>query len=469
MDDDAIRRSPLAMDAATFRALGHRLVDQLAEFLESLPRGPVTRNESPSAVREALDLTGPASGIGDGARGPAGADGAAAVRSLAVQRTPALLRLHHRATGADRDPRRLSRRGGQPERRRLDAVAGRHRDRVADGAMDRRAHRLPGRLRRAARQRRQHGELRLLAGGARGEGRLGRARARRRRRFGTQASRLCARPKRTPGFRRPPTLRASAPPSIRWIPTDARLRMDVDALRRQIEADAAAGRRAVPRRRNRRVGQHRRRRSAAGHQRALQGVRRVVSRRWRLRRFRGGASRGVRRPARAQPGRFGRRRSAQVALCAARGRMRAGARSGGAARRLLVPPALLSFRGAGDQLCRLRPAELARLPRPQGVARPEARRRRRLPHDDRRRHPPVSGDGRGGRPACGAAAHHSGPEHHDIPLRAARSSSGRRRAGWSNAISMRSTASCSIGCSAEARRSSPTPSSAAATCCAPAS
>jgi len=29
------RQSPLAMDAATFRALGHRLVDQLAEFLES--------------------------------------------------------------------------------------------------------------------------------------------------------------------------------------------------------------------------------------------------------------------------------------------------------------------------------------------------------------------------------------------------------------------------------------------------
>ena len=35
--------------------------------------------------------------------------------------------------------------------------------------------------------------------------------------------------------------------------------------------------------------------------------------------------------------------------------------------------------------------------------------------------------------------------------------------------SMRSTASCSIGCSAAARHSSPTPSSAAATCCAPAS
>ena len=53
------RQSPLAMDAATFRALGHRLVDQLAEFLESVPNRPVTRDESPSAVRDALDLDGP--------------------------------------------------------------------------------------------------------------------------------------------------------------------------------------------------------------------------------------------------------------------------------------------------------------------------------------------------------------------------------------------------------------------------
>jgi glutamate/tyrosine decarboxylase-like PLP-dependent enzyme len=53
------RQSPIAMDAATFRALGHRLVDQVAEFLESLPRRPVTRDESPSAVREAIGLTGP--------------------------------------------------------------------------------------------------------------------------------------------------------------------------------------------------------------------------------------------------------------------------------------------------------------------------------------------------------------------------------------------------------------------------
>jgi aromatic-L-amino-acid/L-tryptophan decarboxylase len=59
VDSDSVRHAALAMDAATFRGLGHRLVDQLADFLESLPRRPVTRNESPSAVRDALDLNGP--------------------------------------------------------------------------------------------------------------------------------------------------------------------------------------------------------------------------------------------------------------------------------------------------------------------------------------------------------------------------------------------------------------------------
>jgi aromatic-L-amino-acid decarboxylase len=55
---DGPRASPLALDAETFRALGHGLVDQIAQFLEGLPLGPVTHSESPSAVRDALDLTG---------------------------------------------------------------------------------------------------------------------------------------------------------------------------------------------------------------------------------------------------------------------------------------------------------------------------------------------------------------------------------------------------------------------------
>ncbi|MGH3056559.1 MAG: pyridoxal phosphate-dependent decarboxylase family protein, partial [Gaiellaceae bacterium] len=52
------RDAPLAMDAARFRALGHRLVDQIAERLSALPAGPVNPDESPSEVRAALGLGG---------------------------------------------------------------------------------------------------------------------------------------------------------------------------------------------------------------------------------------------------------------------------------------------------------------------------------------------------------------------------------------------------------------------------
>jgi glutamate/tyrosine decarboxylase-like PLP-dependent enzyme len=63
-DCNSGRRAPLAMDAATFRNLGHRLVDQLAGYLDSVPLGPVTRDESASAVRDALDLTSPLPELG---------------------------------------------------------------------------------------------------------------------------------------------------------------------------------------------------------------------------------------------------------------------------------------------------------------------------------------------------------------------------------------------------------------------
>lgn len=53
------RQAPLAMTAADFRAAGHRLVDQLADALEAVPHGPVTRDESPSAVRQALNTLAP--------------------------------------------------------------------------------------------------------------------------------------------------------------------------------------------------------------------------------------------------------------------------------------------------------------------------------------------------------------------------------------------------------------------------
>jgi hypothetical protein len=47
------------MDPETFAAIGHRLVDQLAELIGSIPGRPVTCSESPSSVRAALDTTSP--------------------------------------------------------------------------------------------------------------------------------------------------------------------------------------------------------------------------------------------------------------------------------------------------------------------------------------------------------------------------------------------------------------------------
>ena len=49
------RAAPLDMSAAAFRTSGHDLVDQIADWLERMPDGPVTRDESPGDVRRALN------------------------------------------------------------------------------------------------------------------------------------------------------------------------------------------------------------------------------------------------------------------------------------------------------------------------------------------------------------------------------------------------------------------------------
>ncbi len=47
------------MDTEAFRAAGHALVDRIAERLAAIPDGPVTRDIAPSALREALGIGGP--------------------------------------------------------------------------------------------------------------------------------------------------------------------------------------------------------------------------------------------------------------------------------------------------------------------------------------------------------------------------------------------------------------------------
>jgi aromatic-L-amino-acid decarboxylase len=63
-EPDLPRDSPLAMGGTMFRALGYGLVDQVAEFLDTLPDRPVTRDAAPATVRRALHLTGPLPELG---------------------------------------------------------------------------------------------------------------------------------------------------------------------------------------------------------------------------------------------------------------------------------------------------------------------------------------------------------------------------------------------------------------------
>ena len=165
----------------------------------------------------------------------------------------------------------------------------------------------------------------VLLGRARRAGRLGRARRGRRRRGARCAS--TPRPRPTPGSRRRPTSRAWAPTAIRWIPTDAELRMDVDALRRRSTRTSPPATCRCMVVGTGGLGQHRRGRSAAARSPRSAGStasgststaptaaspRRCPS-----------ASDDLRG---AGAGRLGGGRSAQVALRAARGGLRARAR-----------------------------------------------------------------------------------------------------------------------------------------------
>ncbi len=54
IEPDAARNAPIAMDGHSFRRAGHALVDSIADFLDSIPEGPVTPDESPETLRELI-------------------------------------------------------------------------------------------------------------------------------------------------------------------------------------------------------------------------------------------------------------------------------------------------------------------------------------------------------------------------------------------------------------------------------
>jgi len=58
MDQDT-RRADISMDREAFRRIGHQLVDQLSDLIASVPDRPVAHDRSPGAVRAALGLGRP--------------------------------------------------------------------------------------------------------------------------------------------------------------------------------------------------------------------------------------------------------------------------------------------------------------------------------------------------------------------------------------------------------------------------
>ena len=234
------REAALAMDAATFRVLGHRLVDQVANFLEAIPRGPVTHNESPSAVREALDLTGPLPELGmDPAPLLEGTARLLFDHSLFnghprffgyITAPPAPIGILGDFLAAAVNPNvgawTLSPAATEIESqtvRWIAALIGYPIDcgglLVSGGNMANIVCFMAARAAKAGWDVREHG----VAGSA------------------GRRLRVYASVETHTWIQKAADLGGLGTSAIRWIPTDGRLRMDVAALRRQIEADAAAG------------------------------------------------------------------------------------------------------------------------------------------------------------------------------------------------------------------------------------
>jgi aromatic-L-amino-acid decarboxylase len=243
MTTDTTRQAALAMDAPTFRSLGHQLVDQLADCLAAVPSGPVTPAEAPSTVRAALDLTGslPESGTEPGrlladttkllfehslfnghprffgyiTSSPAPIGMLGELVASAVNANCGSFILAPAATEIESQTVRwIAELIGYPAACGGLLVSGGNMANIVCFLAARRAGEA-GRVGRAGR-----------AGG------VGDAGAR---------ARVYASVETHTWIQKAADLSGIGSDSIRWIPTDAQLRMDVSALRRQLDADRAAG------------------------------------------------------------------------------------------------------------------------------------------------------------------------------------------------------------------------------------
>src|SRR5262245_11578319 len=110
-----------------------------------------------------------------------------------------------------------------------------------------------------------------------------------------------------------------------------------------------------------------------------------------------------------------------MALRAGRGGLCPGETTGGPPPCLLVSPGLLPLRSRCHELLRLRSTEFPRVPCAEGVARAAAGGVIRLFEDDRRRHEPRPAPAYPRRAAPRFRDDDAAPQHHHLPIRAARS------------------------------------------------
>jgi len=228
MRNDNARAAALAMDAATFRTLGHRLIDQLADCLDAVPRGPVTHAESPSAIRAALDLSGdlPESGC---------EPGPLLENTTRLLFAHSLFNAHPRFFGYITSP-------PAPIGILADLVAAAANPNVGSFALAPAATEIESQTVRWIAQLVGYpvdcGGL-LVSGGNMAN--LTCFLAARHARRGIERARVYTSSETHTWIQKAADMSGIGQEAIRWIPADADMRMDVSALRRQLEADTAAG------------------------------------------------------------------------------------------------------------------------------------------------------------------------------------------------------------------------------------